>query len=70
VTAGSAKSRVAGIATRLGGVQKAVIAIIVVVLVMAVANLFPETRNNFFSEANFINVLSSASIFRPHRRRG
>src|SRR4029077_18932855 len=35
----------------------------VVVLAMAVANLFSETRTNFFSEANFINVLKSASIF-------
>src|SRR4029077_13713990 len=35
----------------------------VVVLAMAVANLFSETRTNFFSEANLINVLKSASIF-------
>ena len=60
---GSANSRVAGTATRIAAVQKAFLGIIVVVLVMAVANLFPETSNNFFSEANFNNVLKSASIF-------
>ena len=59
----SANTRIVGAARSGLGVQKAVIAILVVLLVMAAANLFPETKNNFFSEANFINVLKSASIF-------
>ena len=59
----SANTRIVGAAKSGLALQKAFLAIIVVVLVMAVANLFPETRNNFFTEANFINVLKSASIF-------
>ena len=59
----SANTRIVGAARTGLGVQKAFLAIIVVVLVMAVTNLIPETRHNFFSEANFINVLKSASIF-------
>ena len=45
------------------GLQKAFLAILVVVLAMALFNLIPATKTNFFSEANFINVLKSASIF-------
>jgi ribose transport system permease protein len=45
------------------GLQKAFLAILLVILAMALFNLIPETRSNFFSEANFINVLKSASIF-------
>ena len=59
----SANTRIVGAAKSGLALQKAFLAIIVVVLAMAVANLFPETRTNFFSEANFINVLKSASIF-------
>ena len=59
----SANTRIVGAAKSGLAVQKAFLAIILVVLVMAVANLIPETRHNFFSEANFINVLKSASIF-------
>jgi ribose transport system permease protein len=59
----SASTRIVGAAKAGLAVQKAFLAIILVVLVMAAANLFPETRTNFFSEANFINVLKSASIF-------
>jgi ribose transport system permease protein len=44
-------------------VQKAFLAIILVVLAMAVFNQFPETKSQFFSEANFINLLKSSSIF-------
>ncbi len=47
----------------VAGAQKAFLAIILVVLAMALFNLFPETRSNFFSEANFVNLLKSASIF-------
>jgi ribose transport system permease protein len=59
----SANARIVGVAKSGLAVQKALLAIILVVLVMAVANLFPETKTNFFTEANFINVLKSASIF-------
>lgn len=59
----SANTKVMGAAKTAVSVQKAFLAIILVLLVMAVANLFPETRTNFFSEANFVNVLKSASIF-------
>lgn len=59
----SANARIVGAARSGLAFQKAFLAIIVVVLAMAVANLIPETRNNFFSEANFVNVLKSASIF-------
>ena len=59
----SANTRIIGAAKSGLAVQKAFIAIILVVLAMAVANLIPEWRTNFFSEANFVNVLKSASIF-------
>jgi ribose transport system permease protein len=59
----SANTRIVGAAKSGLAIQKAFLAIILVVLVLAVANLFPETKHNFFSEANFINVLKSASIF-------
>ena len=59
----SANTRIVGAAKSAASVQKAFLAILLVLLAMAVANLIPETRTNFFSEANFINVLKSASIF-------
>jgi ribose transport system permease protein len=59
----TANTRIVGAAKSGLAFQKAFLAIILVVLVMAVSQLFPETRNNFFTEANFINVLKSASIF-------
>ncbi len=59
----SANTRIVGAAKSGLAIQKAFLAIILVVLVLAVANLFPETKHNGFSEANFINVLKSASIF-------
>lgn len=59
----SANTRVIGAAKTALSFQKAFLAIIVVLITMALFNLFPETRSNFFSEANLINVLKSASIF-------
>ena len=50
-------------AKSVGSVQKAFLAIILVVIAMALSNLFPETKTQFFSEANFINLLKSGSIF-------
>jgi ribose transport system permease protein len=59
----SANTRIVGAAKSGLAIQKAFLAIILLLLVLAVANLFPETSHNGFSEANFINVLKSASIF-------
>ena len=59
----SANTRILGAAKTAVSFQRAFLAIIVVVIVMALFNLFPETKTNFFSEANFINVLKAASIF-------
>jgi ribose transport system permease protein len=59
----SANTRVVSAAKTAVSFQKAFLAIILVVLAMALFNLFPETKTNFFSEANLINVLKSASIF-------
>jgi ribose/xylose/arabinose/galactoside ABC-type transport system permease subunit len=59
----SANTRIVGAAKSGLAFQKAFLAIILVVLAMAVANLIPGGGNNFFTEANFINVLKSASIF-------
>jgi ribose transport system permease protein len=56
-------SRIRSSSRTVLGLQKAFLAILLVVLAMALFNLIPETRNNFFSEANFINILKSASIF-------
>jgi ribose/xylose/arabinose/galactoside ABC-type transport system permease subunit len=59
----SANARIVGAAKSGLAIQKAFLAIVLVLIAMAVANMFPETRSNFFSEANFTNVLKSASIF-------
>jgi ribose/xylose/arabinose/galactoside ABC-type transport system permease subunit len=59
----SSNTRIWGAARKGLGVQKAFLAILLVILVMALANLNPETKTNFFSQANFINLLKSASIF-------
>jgi len=45
------------------GLQKAFLAIILVVLAMAVFNLNPGTRSEFFSELNLVDLLKSSSIF-------
>lgn len=45
------------------GLQKAFLAIILVVIAMAVFNLNPGTRSEFFSELNLVDLLKSSSIF-------
>jgi ribose transport system permease protein len=45
------------------GLQKAFLAIILVVLAMALFNLNPGTRSEFFSELNLVDLLKSSSIF-------
>ena len=59
----SANAKIIGAGRTAVGLQKAFLAIILVLIAMALFNLNPDTRTNFFSEANFINVLKSASIF-------
>ena len=59
----NANQRIVGAAQTALSAQKAFLAILLVLLVMALFNLNPATKTNFFSEANFINVLKSASIF-------
>jgi ribose transport system permease protein len=43
--------------------QKAFLAIILVVIAMALFNLFPATRTEFFTQVNFVDLLKSSSIF-------
>jgi ribose transport system permease protein len=59
----TANQRVISVGRSALGAQKAFLAILFVLLVMALFNQFSGTKTNFFSEANFINVLKSASIF-------
>jgi ribose transport system permease protein len=55
--------RIVGAARTLIALQKAFLAIILVVLAMAVFNMVPDMRSEFFSEANLVNFLKSSSIF-------
>jgi ribose transport system permease protein len=43
--------------------QKAFLAIVFVILAMAVFNMIPATRSEFFTEVNFVDLLKSSSIF-------
>jgi ribose transport system permease protein len=43
--------------------QKAFLAILLVLIAMAIFNLIPATKSQFFSEVNFVNLLKSSSIF-------
>jgi ribose transport system permease protein len=43
--------------------QKAFLAIILVVIAMALFNLIPQTKSEFFSEVNFVDLAKSSSIF-------
>jgi ribose transport system permease protein len=43
--------------------QKAFLAIVLVVIAMALFNLIPATKSEFFSEVNFVDLLKSSSIF-------
>ena len=56
-------TRIIGAARSILALQKAFLAIILVVLAMAVFNMIPETRSEFFSEVNFVDLLKSSSIF-------
>ena len=52
-----------GAARSVLALQKAFLAIILVLLVMAVFNMIPATRSAFFTEVNFVDLLKSSSIF-------
>jgi ribose transport system permease protein len=56
-------SRIRRSSSTVLGLQKAFLAIILVVLAMAVFNLNPGTRSEFFSELNLVDLLKSSSIF-------
>lgn len=56
-------TRILGIARTALALQKAFLAIILVVLAMALFNMVPATRSEFFSEANLVDLLKSSSIF-------
>ncbi|MEI7742897.1 MAG: ABC transporter permease [Chloroflexota bacterium] len=43
--------------------QKAFLAIILVVIAMALFNLIPETKSEFFSQVNLVDLAKSSSIF-------
>jgi len=56
-------SRVSRSTRSVFGLQKAFLAIVLVVIAMALFNLNPGTRSEFFTEVNFIDLLKSSSIF-------
>jgi ribose transport system permease protein len=56
-------SRIGRYAGTILSLQKAFLAIILVVLAMAVFNLIPATRSEFFTQLNLIDLLKSNSIF-------
>lgn len=56
-------TRIVGAAKTALAVQKAFLAIILVMLAMAVFNMIPATRSEFFTEVNFVDLLKSSSIF-------
>jgi ribose transport system permease protein len=56
-------ARIIGAARTALALQKAFLAIILVVLAMAVFNMIPATRSEFFSEVNMVDLLKSSSIF-------
>jgi len=65
----TATSKQLGTTTRAGratrsflGLQKAFLAIILVLIAMAIFNLFPATRSEFFTQVNFIDLAKSSSI--------
>lgn len=56
-------SRIRRSAGTILSLQKAFLAILLVVLTMALLNLLPSTRTEFFSQLNLIDLLKSNSIF-------
>jgi len=59
----ASNSRVVRSTRSVASLQKAFLAIILVVIAMALFNLNPTTRTEFFTEVNFIDLAKSSSIF-------
>src|SRR6188472_3340227 len=59
----ASNSRVVRSTRSVASLQKAFLAIILVVIAMALFNLNPGTRTEFFTEVNFIDLAKSSSIF-------
>ena len=59
----SANSRIIGAARSVLSLQKAFLAIVLVVIAMALFNLIPATKSEFFSQLNIVDLLKSSSIF-------
>ena len=59
----ASNSRVVRSIRSVVSLQKAFLAIILVVIAMALFNLNPSTRTEFFTEVNFIDLAKSSSIF-------
>src|SRR4029079_4720334 len=59
----ASNSRVVRSTRSVASLQKAFLAIILVVIAMALFNLNPSTRTEFFTEVNFIDLAKSSSIF-------
>ncbi len=56
-------SRITETSKSVLSLQKAFLAIILVVIAMWLFNLIPETRSEFFSQLNLVDLLKSSSIF-------
>lgn len=56
-------TRILDSARMILSLQKAFLAIVLVVLAMALFNLIPSTRSEFFSQLNLVDLLKSNSIF-------
>ncbi len=56
-------ARIIEVSKTVLALQKAFLAIILVVLAMAVFNMIPATRSEFFSQVNLVDLLKSSSIF-------
>jgi ribose transport system permease protein len=56
-------ARIVGAARSVLSLQKAFLAIILVVIAMALFNMIPATRSEFFTQVNFVDLLKSSSIF-------
>ena len=56
-------SRIIGASKSFLSLQKAFLAIVLVVIAMALFNLIPATRSEFFSQVNIVDLVKSSSIF-------
>jgi ribose transport system permease protein len=56
-------SRIVSAAKTALALQKAFLAIVLVLIAMALFNMIPATRSEFFTELNFVDLAKSSSIF-------